>query len=377
MPSLNVRQDKNTEFTGFPLPHTQSNEIDLLKLIDILWQAKKHIIACTFAFACLGLFATFFLPQRWTSEARVTPAESIQWQDLERALTGLHVLDLDVKVDRGHTFNLFIKKFQSSSLLEQYLRSSSFVMEQLKGAEIDALELHRAIVALSEKMKAVDSNVGKKNETALYTSWVLSFTAPTKEEAQQVLAGYIQFISDIVVQDSLENIRNQLEVKTRFEKERLALDRVKLKNQLDTNIQRLNYSLEIANAAGIKKPVYSNGQAVKDDPDFSIALGADGIQRKLEIEKSVTDVAELNAELKNRQYHVEQLESVNIHDVKFSPFKYQLEPSLPVKKQGPGRMLVIVLAATIGGIVACGSVLLRHAMAARRMDETTITERLL
>lgn len=179
---------------------------------------------------------------------------------------------------------------------------------------------------------------------------MLSFTAPAKEEAQQVLAGYIQFISEIVVQDSLENIRNQLEVKTRFEKERLALERVKLKNQLDTNIQRLNYSLEIANAAGIKKPVYSNGQAVKDDPDFSISLGADGIQRKLEIEKSVTDVAELNAELKNRQYYVEQLESVNVQDVKFSPFKYQLKPSLPVKKQGPGRMIVVVLAALLGGL---------------------------
>lgn len=63
------------------------------------------------------------------------------------------------------------------------------------------------------------------------------------------------------------------------------MDRVRLKNQLDANIQRLHYSLEIANAAGIKRPVYSNGQAVKDDPDFSISLGADGISRKLEIEK--------------------------------------------------------------------------------------------
>lgn len=306
----------------------------------------------------------------------VTPAESIQWQDLQRTLTGLRVLDVDVSVDRNSTFNLFIKKFQSTSLLEQYLRSSPYVMEQLKGAKIDELDLHRAIVALSEKMSAVDSNVGKKNETALYTSWVLSFTAPAKEEAQQVLAGYIQFISEIVVQDSLENIRNQLEVKTRFEKERLALERVKLKNQLDTNIQRLNYSLEIANAAGIKKPVYSNGQAVKDDPDFSISLGADGIQRKLEIEKSVTDVAELNAELKNRQYYVEQLESVNVQDVKFSPFKYQLKPSLPVKKQGPGRMIVVVLAALLGGIVACGGVLLQHAMVSRKRDDATINERL-
>ncbi|EPO0898293.1 LPS O-antigen length regulator Wzz(fepE) [Citrobacter amalonaticus] len=376
MPSLNIQQGKNTELTDFPLPHTQHNEIDLLNLIDILWQAKKRIIVCTLAFACVGLFVTFFLPQRWTSEAVVTPAESIQWQDLQRTLTGLRVLDVDVSVDRNSTFNLFIKKFQSTSLLEQYLRSSPYVMEQLKGAKIDELDLHRAIVALSEKMSAVDSNVGKKNETALYTSWVLSFTAPAKEEAQQVLAGYIQFISEIVVQDSLENIRNQLEVKTRFEKERLALERVKLKNQLDTNIQRLNYSLEIANAAGIKKPVYSNGQAVKDDPDFSISLGADGIQRKLEIEKSVTDVAELNAELKNRQYYVEQLESVNVQDVKFSPFKYQLKPSLPVKKQGPGRMIVVVLAALLGGIVACGGVLLQHAMVSRKRDDATINERL-
>ena len=47
MPSLNIKQSKNTEFTGFPLPHSQSNEIDLLKLIAILWQAKKRIIACT------------------------------------------------------------------------------------------------------------------------------------------------------------------------------------------------------------------------------------------------------------------------------------------------------------------------------------------
>jgi LPS O-antigen subunit length determinant protein (WzzB/FepE family) len=51
-------------------------------------------------------------------------------------------------------------------------------MDQLKGADIDEMELHQAIVRLSEKMKAVDTNLGKKNETSLYTSWTLSFTAP-------------------------------------------------------------------------------------------------------------------------------------------------------------------------------------------------------
>ncbi|EDY4598424.1 LPS O-antigen length regulator [Salmonella enterica] len=377
MPSLNVKQEKNQSFAGYSLPPANSHEIDLFSLIEVLWQAKRRILATVFAFACVGLLLSFLLPQKWTSQAIVTPAESVQWQGLERTLTALRVLDMEVSVDRGSVFNLFIKKFSSPSLLEEYLRSSPYVMDQLKGAQIDEQDLHRAIVLLSEKMKAVDSNVGKKNETSLFTSWTLSFTAPTREEAQKVLAGYIQYISDIVVKETLENIRNQLEIKTRYEQEKLAMDRVRLKNQLDANIQRLHYSLEIANAAGIKRPVYSNGQAVKDDPVFSISLGADGISRKLEIEKGVTDVAEIDGDLRNRQYHVEQLAAMNVSDVKFTPFKYQLSPSLPVKKDGPGKAIIIILAALIGGMMACGGVLLRHAMVSRKMENAlAIDERL-
>ncbi|EDK8580335.1 LPS O-antigen length regulator [Salmonella enterica] len=377
MPSLNVKQEKNQSLAGYSLPPANSHEIDLFSLIEVLWQAKRRILATVFAFACVGLLLSFLLPQKWTSQAIVTPAESVQWQGLERTLTALRVLDMEVSVDRGSVFNLFIKKFSSPSLLEEYLRSSPYVMDQLKGAQIDEQDLHRAIVLLSEKMKAVDSNVGKKNETSLFTSWTLSFTAPTREEAQKVLAGYIQYISDIVVKETLENIRNQLEIKARYEQEKLAMDRVRLKNQLDANIQRLHYSLEIANAAGIKRPVYSNGQAVKDDPDFSISLGADGISRKLEIEKGVTDVAEIDGDLRNRQYHVEQLAAMNVSDVKFTPFKYQLSPSLPVKKDGPGKAVIIILAALIGGMMACGGVLLRHAMVSRKMENAlAIDERL-
>ncbi|EEG7705933.1 LPS O-antigen length regulator [Salmonella enterica] len=377
MPSLNVKQEKHQSLAGYSQPPANSHEIDLFSLIEVLWQAKRRILATVFAFACVGLLLSFLLPQKWTSQAIVTPAESVQWQGLERTLTALRVLDMEVSVDRASVFNLFIKKFSSPSLLEEYLRSSPYVMDQLKGAQIDEQDLHRAIVVLSEKMKAVDSNASKKNETSLFTSWTLSFTAPTREEAQKVLAGYIQYISDIVVKETLENIRNQLEIKTRYEQEKLAMDRVRLKNQLDANIQRLHYSLEIANAAGIKRPVYSNGQAVKDDPDFSISLGADGISRKLEIEKGVTDVAEIDGDLRNRQYHVEQLAAMNVSDVKFTPFKYQLSPSLPVKKDGPGKAIIIILAALIGGMMACGGVLLRHAMVSRKMENAlAIDERL-
>ena len=267
MSSLNIKQGSEAHFPEYPLASPSNNEIDLLSLIEVLWRAKKTVMAVVFVFACAGLLISFILPQKWTSSAVITPAEAIQWQDLEKTFTKLRVLDLDVNIDRGGAFNLFIKKFQSVSLLEEYLRSSPYVMDQLKEAKIDELDLHRAIVALSEKMKAVDDNASKKkDESALYTSWTLSFTAPTSEEAQKVLAGYIDYISALVVKESIENVRNKLEIKTQFEKEKLAQDRIKTKNQLDANIQRLNYSLDIANAAGIKKPVYSNVRPLKMTP---------------------------------------------------------------------------------------------------------------
>ncbi|ELC3431983.1 hypothetical protein RI864_003077 [Salmonella enterica] len=219
MPSLNVKQEKNQSFAGYSLPPANSHEIDLFSLIEVLWQAKRRILATVFAFACVGLLLSFLLPQKWTSQAIVTPAESVQWQGLERTLTALRVLDMEVSVDRASVFNLFIKKFSSPSLLEEYLRSSPYVMDQLKGAQ--------------------------------------------------------------------------------------------------------------------------------------------------------------DGDLRNRQYHVEQLAAMNVSDVKFTPFKYQLSPSLPVKKDGPGKAVIIILAALIGGMMACGGVLLRHAMVSRKMENAlAIDERL-
>uniref|UniRef100_UPI00329A56E0 Wzz/FepE/Etk N-terminal domain-containing protein n=1 Tax=Salmonella enterica TaxID=28901 RepID=UPI00329A56E0 len=70
------------------------HEIDLFRLIEVLWQAKRRIFATVFAFACVGLLLTFLLPQKWTSQAYVTPAGSGQWQGLESTLAALRVMDM-------------------------------------------------------------------------------------------------------------------------------------------------------------------------------------------------------------------------------------------------------------------------------------------
>nr|MCV5142738.1 LPS O-antigen length regulator [Escherichia coli] len=125
---------------------------------------------------------------------------------------------------------------------------SPYVMSQLEGTEVDPLELHRAVVNIAEKMKATDNTQVKDADKAPYTSWTLSFTAPTAGDAQTVLEGYINYISRIVEQETMENIRNQITLKTKVVQQQLELDRVRLTNIHNTNLQRLNYSLEVANA---------------------------------------------------------------------------------------------------------------------------------
>lgn len=46
------------------------------------------------------------------------------------------------------------------------------------------------------------------------------------------MSGYIDYISALVVKESIENVRNKLEIKTQFEKEKLAQDRIKTKINL-------------------------------------------------------------------------------------------------------------------------------------------------
>ncbi|HGH4638763.1 TPA: LPS O-antigen length regulator Wzz(fepE) [Enterobacter asburiae] len=374
MSEMNIKKSTDLDFPRYTSPAIHAKEIDLFGLLAVLLAAKKRIVTITLAFALAGLAISFLLPQKWTSKAVITPAEQSQWNPLRQMMVALQVLDVDVKITRPEVFDLFIKKFQSQSLLEEYLKSSSYVMSQLKDTEVDPLELHRAIVNISDRMVAVNNAQGKDADKIPYVSWTLSFTAPTAGDAQNVLEGYIDYIAAIVEKETVQNIRNQIALKTNVVAQQLELDRVRLTNVHNTNLQRLNYSLEVANAAGIKKPVYSNGQAVKDDPDYSVALGADGIAQKLQIEKNLKDVTELNADFQNREYHLAQLKKLSFADVKLEPFRYQLSPSMPVKKDGPGKALIVVLAALLGGLFACGSVLLREAMLTRNPLPEPVTE---
>ncbi|ATF91177.1 LPS O-antigen length regulator Wzz(fepE) [Cedecea neteri] len=367
MSAIELKSAPLEDIRAFPLVTEKKQEIDLLELLGTLYAAKKTVAFITVAAAFFGVMFSFLLPQKWSSQAVVTLPESSQLIELRRATVQLTVLDVPTNIDAEHTYQNFLKDFDSQALREEYLTNSDYVKQLVdaKNAGNKAI-LHRAIQETAAKFKAVNNADPKISNATSYSSWTLSFTGPNAEESREVLSGYIDFITQRVNQDTVQNLRYAVELKSAVEKDKLQLDKVKLENQHKVNIQRLGYSLEVANAAGIKKPVYSNGQAVKDDPDYSVALGADGLAEKLKIESSLKDVAELNASVQNREYYLTKLAQVKVNDVNFQPFRYQMNPSLPIKKEGPGKSIVVILATLIGLMGACGFVLLRNLVASRK-----------
>ncbi|MGU3416460.1 LPS O-antigen length regulator Wzz(fepE) [Enterobacter bugandensis] len=342
-------------------------DIDLFDLLHSLCQAWRLLAAYVAIFVLAAVAASGLLPHKWTSTAIITQADPHQWTRLQQSLIAAQTLGVSYPLDRSAAFDLFIRKFQSQQLTEEYINSTPALIQKYSRTAEPERKLRQAVSTVFTGTKALPVTSGRNEPGPLYRSWKLSFTGPDAQSAQNTLRGYINFVADKTIAQIQQEFHDAQLLKIDTEKNGLALALSELQNTRLARIQRLSYALQIAGAAGITAPVYTRGQSLNDDPDFSVALGAKGLAKKLDIEKSVTDLTELNPELRNRKYRLGELEKLSIRSPDFPVFNYQVPPSYPEKREGPEIILVVLLGALMGGLTGGAYVLLRNAAAARRL----------
>ncbi|HDL7926881.1 TPA: LPS O-antigen length regulator Wzz(fepE) [Yersinia enterocolitica] len=353
------------------IQQARDEEIDLLHLLSKLYASKRKIVIISLLFAVCGLAVSFLLPQKFTSRAIIVPPESENIIELRRVIIELTVLGVEMDLDAGGLYNLFLKKFDSQDLRERFLSESPYGLALIKNTEMDKNELYRSITKISQGFTLMNNGDPKKYSNIPYASWTLSFSAPNAEHAQQVLENYIQFITIEVNKDVINKLKSAVELKVNFEKNKLALDRIALESEYNIKVKRLGYSLQLANAAGLKSPVYSNGQAVKDDLDYPVSLGSDGLAEKLKIERSIKDVTQLDLSVQNRKHILSALQALNLSEINFIPYSFQMHPSFPQEKDGLGKskILIIVLVALVGFILAAVLALIRKEAEPRKQTK--------
>ncbi len=191
----------------------------------------------------------FMLPQKWTSKAVLAVTESIQVNNLEIVIIQLRVLGVDIKGNRSDIFNLFIKKLSSQSQFQHWLRQSKMLNDSSDPVTIEH-ELNR----MAESLTIVNNADPKKvNEQLPYVSWTVSFTGSKQEQAQQILNGFLDVISQQVRKEVLETLRSSIDKTIRNNQESLELNRTHLGNARNILIQRYKIFFKHCQCRGSSK----------------------------------------------------------------------------------------------------------------------------
>ncbi len=143
-------------------------------------------------------------------------------KQLRATLTELSLVDVDTGVNGSSVYQKFINNYNSRVLREEYLVSTDYYKSLLAKMEeptpLDKRRLIENIVTKDINLKSSDS----KNSDEEFSGEInLSFTAPTPEEAYDLLSGYIRFISTKVRMEVKDEIDDQIERKLSFAKKSL------------------------------------------------------------------------------------------------------------------------------------------------------------
>ncbi|CNL78468.1 LPS O-antigen length regulator Wzz(fepE) [Yersinia aldovae] len=358
--------------SNYSLSRTLSseNEIDLFELSGIIFRSKTKIILVTLVFLIGGLISSYFLPQKWASTAVIVPPGNEQMQVLDRLTNSLTVLDITLGITPNYLISNFIQNFNSEDLREQYIINSDYFRSLMKDNVDDDFERRELIGLL------VNSNIGlvSLQSRNMDGGYKLSFSATTAVGAHDLLQGYINYVKTIVNNDINLKIKRAVDSARIMATDKYFLELLRAKNNQEVKIDRLKNAYSIANSAGIKKPIYSSGSVVSNDPDFLILMGADVLNSKLEIEKSITDLASINTNLLNRKLYIDKLNALEISKVDVVPFKYLQQPTEPTKRDAPKRGLIIILFALAGLVGSIGFVLVAHFTRERREEQPKLVQ---
>lgn len=343
----------------------QNTELDLIDVLTIILRKKFTILAFIIVAALIAVAVNFMMPQRWTSKAVLVPADSSQLKNINDTLTKMSVLDIKTDITADSLLADFMRDFDSQRLREKYLVNTRYFkkLEALTAGDEESRNrlIHDILQGNIESRSSIKNKEANKKE---YLYYDVEYSAETAVDARDLLEGYINYVAHEVNDELYRRLENKIKQAKMKESDLYNLEMMQEKIKHRSKIERLQYALDIARSAGIQKPSWSNGGVIQDDPDFSVTLGADGLARKLEIEKSLP-VGSLNNELQNRRVYIEKLDALKIEPGDDVPFKYMSAPSEPLTRDAPRRTLMVLLFALIGLVVGCSFVLAKSVMASR------------
>ncbi|MDE1248432.1 Wzz/FepE/Etk N-terminal domain-containing protein [Vibrio aestuarianus] len=359
----------NPSHPQIPNFYEQNDEIDLKELFIALWQGKWIIILTTLVFAIGAITYALTAQEWWSSSSKIAvpqvqdftqyQSQVKQYQPIfdvyQEDGTMLVNNYLDGLVMPQQLFQSFVIAFESNKNKRNFLDSNA-VFQDFKNkldADADADEATRRLYnEWFSKLTASQPDKSNKNIMELKVQ------ATTKRDSYNILQNYIAYVGDIVRRDALQNLNAIISTKKNELLQQKAALSLQAKQNLEVEIQRAEYALQIATAAKVDTPIQNLG----GKEIFPINLGSAAIEAKINALKTISNLSVIEPRLQQIDSKLTLINNTKINpDIEFATFQYLDDVQMPLNRDKPKRALIAVLGALLGGMLGVAVVLVRFA----------------
>lgn len=327
-----MTQDNYKSSTGHS---SELEQIDLVDLVVQIWRGKVTIIACVIVAILLAVGYIMIAKEKWTSTALITQPDSGQVSSYSNAMNILYG-------NSAPSINAIQQDF-----ITRFNSSFSALSESLDNQEApEKLTIETAVKGQNLPLR-------------------VSYSASTAEEAQLMLAKYIQQVDEDVAKAVEGDLKSNVGSRKNDLEQSLTTQEKVATEQKALRIAQISQALTIAEQSKIKLPQVQQADQVSQDTMFM--LGSDALSAMVKNEatrpltfpdsyyqtrQTLLDVENLMSGGKDDEPKVS-----NIH-----AYRYVMKPTLPIRRDSPKRAIILVIFVLMGGMVGAGIVLGRNAL---------------
>ncbi|UGA54979.1 Wzz/FepE/Etk N-terminal domain-containing protein [Vibrio sp. VB16] len=344
------------------------NYTDFKGIILTLWKEKWLIVMITSVFTIFAMIYAFTAQEWWSAKAKVVLPQVQDFSNYELQVKnyqpifdtyqedGTVLIDdqLNDLVDREELFQMFIRAFNSNFNKKSFLNKNELFQDhkiKIDGSDISEDSLRRVYSGWYKKISATPVYKNDKSE------FILSLQSTSKEIALKMLSDYVLFVNEIVHSDALNNLDSKIfSKKNELSQQLFALEK-QAKLKIEVEIKRAQFSHEIALAAGVDKPI----QNIRGEDIFVIGLGSDALGAKIIALKEMKNLSVIEPRLQQLGAKLDLIQSSKLNrDIKFLTYRFLEEPSQPISRDKPNRLVIIILGLILGSGLSFLIVMMKH-----------------
>lgn len=343
-----------------PSVHNQSDEIDLVELLQKLWIKKWLIIVIAAAVTLASAAYAFLTPSVYRAQAAIMPPSvgDIAGFNIARNMLSSSS-DMGSSGSEG-TGNASYKPFTTKDVYSVFTRN----LQSDQSKRHFYRDVYLPLLGEDEK---------KGSQDALYQGFLrrFSITAPTSAQPDRFVLSiegrdpaqaanwanrYIQDVGQRSLQEMIENAQSEIQVRGSNLVQQIETLRHSAQVRREDRLIQLKEALEVAQAIGLENPPMIAGQLNDQlsaimEGNLTYMRGAKALNAEIEALKQRKSDDPFIPELRGLQEHYALYESLTIQPDRVAVYRLDGAIETPDQPVEPKKILILVLGALLGGML--------------------------